>query len=198
METRRPALGHFLRKMWAFISTANQVWNKLSVLLRSSCSSLTNSEGPEMSGNLRRDGTHPREHLIYPPDSWIVLSKPPCSVSSTSWQSPLGRAPFPWRLMLSGSVSWFLAYLFLLWLSHCKFSLMWPDVWLEIWDWTKEEKVGKTHGTVHIPTATNSQECLDRDKAQAGRSSGSQDQPLRGRACVTCWRKQLPGARWSW
>lgn len=107
-----------------------------------------------------------------------------CPSLCVAFHLPPGRVPWeephsPWRLMLSGSVLWFLAYLLLLWLSYCRSSLVWPDVWLEIWDRTKEEKVGKTHGTVHIPTATNNQECLDRDKSQAGRSSGSQGQALR-------------------
>lgn len=85
---QRPGPSPLAEKTQAPLGTAAQGWSELSALLWSSCSSLTRPKGPERSGSLRRDGTPPRDPLTYPPDHWIALSSPPCSVSSTSWQRP--------------------------------------------------------------------------------------------------------------
>lgn len=53
--------------------------------------------------------------------------------------------------------------------QHYRSSLGRPDVWLEIWDWTKEEQVGKSHGDVCILTTTNGSEHWREVKSQVGR-----------------------------
>lgn len=77
--------------------TANRGWNKLSILLRSSCSSSTNSEGPERSGNLRSKRWKASKRSPYL-SSWQL----DCSIQSSLERliyllakGPLWRATFP-------------------------------------------------------------------------------------------------------
>lgn len=56
--------------------------------------------------------------------------------------------------------------------QHYGSSLGRPDVWLEIWDWTKEEKVGKSHGDVCMLTTTNGSERWER-----GQIPGREEHP---------------------
>lgn len=78
-------------------STANQGWNKLSILLRSSCSSVTNSEGPEWSGNLRSKRWKASKRSPYL-SSWQLDFSAQSSLQCLIYllaKSPPWRATFP-------------------------------------------------------------------------------------------------------
>ena len=120
-----------------------------------------------------RDGKHPRDHLIYPPDSWIVLSNPPHCVWSTCRLGVLGKSHTPpedscrqeafhdfWPIFFSPDF------------QHYRPSLVRPDVWSKTWDWTEEEKVRKSHGAVHISAAANNKEGWREAKSRQGRAWG--------------------------
>lgn len=79
--------------------------------------------------------------------------------------------------------------------QHDRPSLLSSDVWLEIWDWTKEEMVGKSHGAVHIPTATNDSECWREVNSQAGNIIWKPRPAPEGKACVTYWKRRLSGVK---
>lgn len=80
METRGQTLAHSLRKR-----RPSEQLTKVGINDLSSSEAAAHLEQTQKGQRGQRilevrDGKHPREHLIYPPDSWIVQASPPSIV----------------------------------------------------------------------------------------------------------------------
>lgn len=113
MESRGQQRAHWLRRRRSS-ADMTKVGLTLPVVFRSSCSSWTTSEEASWSGNLRSMRWKPSRQWPYLSSPQLAcLSSPTSSVWSTFWLSvSKEELQSSWRLMLSGSMSWFLAYFF--------------------------------------------------------------------------------------
>lgn len=180
METRGQNQVLWLRKCRS-LTHLTKVGITLSVLSRSSCSSWTTSEDALWSGNLRSMRWKTSRQWPYLSSQQLdCLSSPPSSVWSTFWLRVSKGEPQPsWRLMLSGSMSWFLAYFF----SSLTFNNTDPVWWGQIsggrFGRAGQEQAKNCAHFQQVPT-----ECGGRVKIANQRDGGS---------FVLLWKLKLQG-----
>lgn len=171
MESRGQQRAHWLRRRRSS-ADMTKVGLTLPVVFRSSCSSWTTSEEASWSGNLRSMRWKPSRQWPYLSSPQLAcLSSPTSSVWSTFWLSvSKEELQSSWRLMLSGSMSWFLAYFFPLpWLSIIQIQFggaRYPEGDLE-------EPVEDNQRTLHIFNRYQQPwECTSRCKITSQRDGG--------------------------
>lgn len=175
--------------MQAF-STANQGWNKLSILPGSSCSSSANSKGPERSGKLRsaRWKASKRSPYLF---SWQL----DCSVqfSLHRFIYLLAKSPLCWATFALETHAVRKHFM----ISSIFASPTFKTRDLVWWGQMFGQRFGIEQGRegweqpwscAHFDSSLQQWVLWERRSRRQGRAWGSQGQPLRGRAYVTCWR----------